>query len=58
MTGGADAEMGRENIGPVLNRMTVRAGFGIGLTQVGQGVDQDGVVNRSTSRTVIVSGKV
>lgn len=41
-----------------MNRVTVGARLGVRLSQVGQRIDLDGVINRTASRAMVMTGEV
>lgn len=48
MAGGADSKMGAEDVGPVLNRMAVRAGLVVKLAKISGRIKSNGVVDSAS----------
>ena len=57
VTGGANVQMSKQDVRPVLHRVAVRAGLSINHAQVSDRVDLHGMVNGTAGGTMVMTGK-
>jgi len=58
VTGGANPEMGGQDVWPVLGRVAVGARLIIGLAFIGERVEHDVMVNQATGAAMVMAGEV